>query len=73
MCGIIGVSNHKDAAQIAYLGLYALQHRGEEAAGITSSERGRMHIVKNKGLIAEAFDEKDFEKLKGTSAIGHCR
>ncbi|HBR14099.1 MAG TPA: amidophosphoribosyltransferase [Candidatus Omnitrophica bacterium] len=73
MCGIIGVSNHKDAAQITYLGLYALQHRGEEAAGIVSFDGQESHLIKNQGLVAEAFNERDIEELKGPTAIGHCR
>ncbi|VAX37857.1 Amidophosphoribosyltransferase [hydrothermal vent metagenome] len=73
MCGIVGVSDHKDAAEIAYLGLYALQHRGEEAAGIASYDDKDIHIVKNPGLVADAFDEGSIKNLKGKSAIGHCR
>ena len=73
MCGIIGVSRHKDAAKIAYMGLYALQHRGEEAAGIASFDGKHFHIVKNPGLVADAFDEKSLRGLKGETAIGHCR
>ncbi len=73
MCGIIGVSNHKDAAQIAFLGLYALQHRGEEAAGISTYDGRNVHIVKNSGLVADAFNERSMRELKGRSAIGHCR
>ncbi len=72
MCGIIGVSNHEDAAKIVFLGLYALQHRGEEAAGIASYD-GDIHIVKNPGLVADALDEKLIDGLKGKVAIGHCR
>lgn len=73
MCGIIGVSNHKGAAEVAYLGLYALQHRGEEAAGIAAYRDNQIHIIKNPGLVADAFDEKSLEELKGNTAIGHCR
>jgi amidophosphoribosyltransferase len=73
MCGIIGISNHRDAAKIAYFGLYALQHRGEEAAGIASFNGHDMHIIKNPGLVADAFDERSLEELKGQTAIGHCR
>jgi amidophosphoribosyltransferase len=73
MCGIIGVSNHKEASNIAFLGLYALQHRGEEAAGIASYDGKDIHITKNKGLVADAFDEQSLSNLKGTTAIGHCR
>ena len=73
MCGIIGVSNHKEAANIAFLGLYALQHRGEEAAGIVSYDGDGIHITKNKGLVADAFDEQSLKSLKGKTAIGHTR
>jgi amidophosphoribosyltransferase len=55
------------------LGLYALQHRGEEAAGIASYDGKDIHITKNKGLVADAFDEQSLSNLKGTTAIGHCR
>lgn len=73
MCGIIGISHHKDAAKIAYMGLYALQHRGEEAAGIASYDGQKFHIVKNPGLVADAFDEESLMQLQGMTAIGHCR
>ncbi|MBN1869666.1 MAG: amidophosphoribosyltransferase [Candidatus Omnitrophica bacterium] len=73
MCGIIGVSNHKEAANIAFLGLYALQHRGEEAAGIASYDGKDIHIVKKPGLVADAFDEESLKGLKGKAAIGHTR
>ncbi len=73
MCGIVGVSNHKEAAKIAFLGLYALQHRGEEAAGIASYDGKDVHIIKSPGLVDEAFDEKALTELKGTVAIGHSR
>jgi len=73
MCGIIGVSNHEEAANIAFLGLYALQHRGEEAAGIASYDGKNIHITKNPGLVADAFDEQSLKGLKGRTAIGHSR
>ncbi len=73
MCGIIGVSNHEEAAKIAFLGLYALQHRGEEAAGIVSYDGKDVHIKKKTGLVAAAFSENAIDHLKGTTAIGHCR
>ena len=73
MCGIIGVSNHEEAANVAFLGLCALQHRGEEAAGIVSYDGGDIHITKNKGLVADAFDEQSLKGLKGKTAIGHSR
>ncbi len=73
MCGIIGVSNHPEAAKIAFLGLYALQHRGEEAAGIASYDDKSIHLVKAPGLVADAFNASSLETLKGNAAIGHCR
>ena len=73
MCGIVGVSNHKDAAKMAFLGLYALQHRGEEATGIATFDGKSIHITKMPGLVADAFDEKAIKALKGSTAIGHTR
>ena len=73
MCGIIGISNHEEAANIAFLGLYALQHRGEEAAGIASYDGRDIHITKNPGLVADAFNEESLKGLKGKTAIGHSR
>lgn len=73
MCGVIGISKHKDAAQIAYSGLYALQHRGEEAAGIASFDGKMIQIKKEPGLVCDAFDERAMAQLKGDTAIGHCR
>jgi amidophosphoribosyltransferase len=73
VCGIIGIANHKEAAKVAFLGLYALQHRGEEAAGIAAYDGENIHIVKDQGLIADAIDGSALAQLKGTTAIGHCR
>ncbi len=73
MCGIIGISNHPEASKIAFLGLYALQHRGEEAAGIATFDEKDIHIIKNPGLVADAFNEENLKELKGKTAIGHCR
>lgn len=73
MCGIIGVSDHEEAANIAFLGLYALQHRGEEAAGITSYDGRDIHITKGPGLVADVFNEESLKNLKGKTAIGHSR
>lgn len=73
MCGIVGVSNHKEAAKIAFLALYAMQHRGEEAAGLVSYDGKKIHESKTKGLIADAFDEEAIKDLKGKIAIGHTR
>lgn len=64
---------HPEAARIAYLGIYALQHRGQESAGIVSSDRKRLHIEKGMGYVADVFDEARLEHLHGDSAIGHVR
>jgi len=72
-CGVIGVFGHKDAAQLAYLGLYALQHRGEESAGIVSSDGKKVHQHKGMGLVGNVFNSDNLKKLKGHIAIGHVR
>lgn len=73
MCGIIGISDHPEASKLAYLGLYALQHRGEEASGIVSYDGKDVHIVKDRGLVVEVFDGKTLESLRGSVAIAHTR
>ncbi|MDE2028444.1 MAG: amidophosphoribosyltransferase [Candidatus Omnitrophica bacterium] len=73
MCGIVGLSHHKEAGKIAFLGLYALQHRGEEAAGIVSYDGQQMHVVKKDGLAVDNFDEENISRLKGHMAIAHTR
>jgi amidophosphoribosyltransferase len=73
MCGIVGVFNHPEASKIAYLGLYALQHRGQESAGIISSDGKELHGYREMGLVADLFSEETFKKLPGLSAIGHVR
>ncbi|MCX5679943.1 MAG: class II glutamine amidotransferase, partial [Candidatus Omnitrophica bacterium] len=72
-CGVIGVFGHKDASGLAYLGLYALQHRGEESAGIVSSDGRKVHQHKGMGLVGNVFNEDNLKKLKGHIAIGHVR
>ena len=72
-CGIIGIFGHPEAANIAYLGLYALQHRGQESAGIVTSDGCSLSIEKGMGLVAEVFSEQRLERLQGRSAIGHVR
>ncbi|MCX7767037.1 MAG: class II glutamine amidotransferase, partial [Candidatus Sumerlaeia bacterium] len=72
-CGIMGVFNHPEAAKLVYLGLYALQHRGQESAGIVSSDGERIYAHKGQGLVADVFDEASLDKLKGHIAIGHVR
>ena len=73
MCGIFGISGHKDAARLTYLGLYALQHRGEESAGIFAYDGKRVAHRRGMGLVNEVFDEKSIKSLRGTSAVGHVR
>jgi len=73
MCGIVGVYNHPEAAKIAYLGLYALQHRGQEAAGIVASDGEKLFAHRQMGLVADIFNESRLKSLPGNSAIGHVR
>ncbi|MFA4874049.1 MAG: amidophosphoribosyltransferase [bacterium] len=73
MCGIVGVHNHPEASNLAYLCLYAQQHRGQESTGIVSSENGIFHQHKAMGLVADSFDNARIKSLKGRSAIGHVR
>lgn len=73
MCGIFGIAEHKDAAHLAYLGLYALQHRGQESAGIVSWDDEHMHVERGMGEVADIFREKVLRQLPGKVAIGHTR
>ena len=73
MCGIVGVYGHPEAANITYLGLHALQHRGQEAAGIVTSDGDKFHQCREQGLVGEAFDKGRLEQLPGNLAIGHTR
>ncbi|TWJ13785.1 amidophosphoribosyltransferase [Geobacter argillaceus] len=73
-CGIFGIFNHQEASNLTYLGLYALQHRGQEACGIVSSDGTTLHTHKAMGLVADVFGNQEiFQKLPGRSAIGHVR
>ncbi len=72
-CGIFGVFSHEKAAHLTYLGLYALQHRGQESAGIISSDGRKTFEHRGMGLVAQVFDEESLSKLKGNSAVGHNR
>ncbi len=72
-CGVFGIFNHPDAANLTYLGLYALQHRGQESAGIVSSDGKRLFGEKSMGLVADIFTEDRIKKLPGHMAIGHNR
>ncbi|MCM8798741.1 MAG: amidophosphoribosyltransferase [Candidatus Omnitrophica bacterium] len=73
MCGIFGIYPHREAAKLTYLGLYALQHRGEEAAGILAKNTKEVHLYKSLGLVNEVFDEKIIRRLSGDLALGHVR
>jgi amidophosphoribosyltransferase len=72
-CGVFGVYGHPDASNLTYLGLYALQHRGQESAGIVSSDGKVLYSEKSMGLVADIFDEERIKKLPGHLAIGHNR
>ncbi|MGA1846555.1 amidophosphoribosyltransferase [Deferribacter abyssi] len=72
-CGIAGVFGDKDAANLVYLALYALQHRGQEGAGIACSDRKNLRVEKGLGLVADIFKRNILERLKGDIAIGHNR
>lgn len=72
-CGVVGIYGHKDAARLAYLALYALQHRGEESAGIVSYDGKKPHLHKGMGQVGNVFNEDILKKLKGSIAIGHVR
>src|SRR5215470_19259764 len=73
MCGIFGIANHADASQMTYLGLYALQHRGQESTGISSSDGDQVFTHKAMGYVADVFSEDVLKRLKGKNAIGHTR
>jgi amidophosphoribosyltransferase len=72
-CGIFGVVAHPEASRITYLGLYALQHRGQESAGIVTTDRKKLYLEKGMGYVADLFSESRLEKLRGDSALGHVR
>ncbi len=72
-CGVFAIVSHPEAARLTYLGLYALQHRGQESAGIVSSDGKKLYAHRDMGYVAEVFDEARLERLPGASAIGHVR
>jgi amidophosphoribosyltransferase len=74
MCGVFGIrSEPRDVARLAYFGLFALQHRGQESAGIAVSDEGRLTVVRDMGLVAQVFNEQQLQALPGEVAIGHTR
>ena len=72
-CGVMGIAGHPEAANLTYLGLYALQHRGQESAGIVTRDGGESHIYKGMGLVADIFSHEVLATLPGRIAIGHVR
>ena len=71
-CGIFGVFDHAEASTLTQLGLFALQHRGQEACGIVSSDSENLHQFRSQGLVADVLSEDVLKKLTGSSAIGHA-
>ena len=72
-CGLFGIWNHTEAANVAYLGLYALQHRGQESAGIAATDGHAFHVEKAMGWVADVFSRDRLKRLPGHRAIGHVR
>lgn len=72
-CGVFGIWGHEDAAQVTYYGLHALQHRGQEGAGIVTQHEKHLHVVKGEGLVNEVFSGNEMNELKGQAAIGQVR
>jgi amidophosphoribosyltransferase len=72
-CGVFGIYGHAEAARLTYLGLYALQHRGQESCGIAVSDGGRLVAERDMGYVSEAFDQARLDRMPGPSAIGHVR
>ena len=74
MCGIFGIyAPERDVARLSYFGLFALQHRGQESAGIAVSDRGRLTVLRDMGLVTQVFTEQKLRGLRGQAAIGHTR
>src|SRR5439155_23252961 len=74
MCGVFGVyAPERDVARLTYFGLFSLQHRGQESAGIAVSEQGRLTALRDLGLVTQVFDEQKLHALRGQVAIGHTR
>ena len=72
-CGVFGIYGHDDAASLTYLGLYALQHRGQESAGIATANDGKLTLRRAMGYVGDAFNDRMLSELPGRSAIGHVR
>ena len=72
-CGVFGIYGHPNAAELTYYGLYALQHRGQESAGIVSCEEGQFRVHRGMGLVSQVFETETLNGLTGTMAVGHTR
>ncbi|MEP6561329.1 MAG: amidophosphoribosyltransferase, partial [Nakamurella sp.] len=73
-CGVFGVwAPGEEVAKLSYYGLYALQHRGQEAAGIAVADGSQIVVFKDLGLVSQVFDEQTLSSLNGHIAVGHCR
>lgn len=73
MCGIFGISGHPEAAALVHLGLYSLQHRGQESAGIVAADQGEVHAIRAMGLVSDQFSPEKMRTLTGPLAMGHTR
>ena len=73
MCGVFGIYGHEEAANLTYLGLHALQHRGQESSGIVTNKEGEFYRHVSMGKVSEGFDAATIDKLPGASAVGHVR
>ncbi|MDP1785349.1 MAG: amidophosphoribosyltransferase [Sulfuricurvum sp.] len=72
-CAVIGIFDHAEASKLAYFSLHAMQHRGQEAAGISTSDGEKLYTIKDRGLVTQVFDTQKLNTLKGDMAIGHTR
>jgi len=72
-CAVVGIFNHPEASKLAYFSLHSLQHRGQEACGISSADGQKVHTIKDRGLVSQVFNDDKLNTLSGTSAIGHNR
>ncbi|MBI1958663.1 MAG: amidophosphoribosyltransferase [Candidatus Rokubacteria bacterium] len=72
-CGLFGIWNHPEASNVTYLGLYALQHRGQESAGIAATDGDHFHVEKAMGWVADVFSRERLKRLPGSRALGHVR
>ncbi|MDR1614714.1 MAG: amidophosphoribosyltransferase [Campylobacteraceae bacterium] len=73
MCAIVGVINTPEAAKVSYYALFAMQHRGQEATGISACDNDKIKTIKDRGLVTKVFNDSSFEVLKGALAVGHNR